>query len=173
MEKMTTRTATIEDLPRIVEIYNLSIPGRLATADTETVSVDSREEWFYQHSENHRPLRVAERNGTIYGWLSFQSFYGRPAYVGTAELSIYIDPTMQGKGLGRLFLKLAIEDCSRLKIKTLLGFIFGHNKTSLKLFNQFDFETWGLLPNVAELDGIERDLIIVGRKVSEIKEALV
>jgi phosphinothricin acetyltransferase len=48
----------------------------------------------------------------------------------------------------------------------LLGFIFGHNEPSLRLFESFGFERWGFLPNVAELDGLERDLIIVGRRVS-------
>jgi L-amino acid N-acyltransferase YncA len=48
---------------------------------------------------------------------------------------------------------------------TLLGFIFGHNEPSLQLFYRFGFEKWGHLPNVAELDGIERDLIILGKKI--------
>jgi phosphinothricin acetyltransferase len=47
----------------------------------------------------------------------------------------------------------------------LLGFIFGHNEPSLKLFERFGFEKWGHLPSVAELDGIERDLVIVGKRV--------
>ncbi|MDB6139126.1 MAG: Phosphinothricin acetyltransferase, partial [Verrucomicrobiaceae bacterium] len=40
------RDATAEDLPRIVAIYNAAIPGRLATADTVLVSVESRRPWF-------------------------------------------------------------------------------------------------------------------------------
>jgi phosphinothricin acetyltransferase len=46
----------------------------------------------------------------------------------------------------------------------LLGFIFGHNLTSLALFNKFGFARWGVLPKVALLDGVERDLVIVGRR---------
>ncbi|MEP6686317.1 MAG: N-acetyltransferase, partial [Verrucomicrobiota bacterium] len=50
----------------------------------------------------------------------------------------------------------------RLGLKTLLGFIFAHNDASLRLFEKFGFHRWGVLPRVAELDGVERDLIIVG-----------
>ena len=51
-----------------------------------------------------------------------------------------------------------------LGIDTLLGFIFGHNLASLALFEKFGFERWGELPKVALLDGVERDLVIVGRR---------
>ena len=52
-----------------------------------------------------------------------------------------------------------------LGVDTLLGFIFGHNQPSLALFRRFGFQRWGELPKVAVLDGVERDLIIVGRRV--------
>ena len=39
---MTTRLATIEDLPAIVAIYNETIASRMVTADTEEVSVQSK-----------------------------------------------------------------------------------------------------------------------------------
>jgi phosphinothricin acetyltransferase len=42
---------------------------------------------------------------------------------------------------------------------------FGHNTISLNLFYQFGFEKWAHLPEVANLDGIYRDLIILGKKV--------
>ncbi|MNL65666.1 putative phosphinothricin acetyltransferase YwnH [compost metagenome] len=50
-------------------------------------------------------------------------------------------------------------------MNTLLGFIFGHNAPSLGLFASLGFTRWGDLPRVAVLDGVERDLIIVGRRV--------
>jgi phosphinothricin acetyltransferase len=108
-----------------------------------------------------------EVEGTIAGWLSFQSFYGRPAYNRTAEISIYIAPGFHRCGLGRQLLAQAISESPRLGLKTLIGFIFAHNQPSLKLFETFGFQAWGNLPKVAELDGIERDLVIMGLKISE------
>jgi L-amino acid N-acyltransferase YncA len=162
---MTIRHANEADLPAIVAIYNAAIPSRTATADLEPVSVQSRLAWFQGRSPLHRPLWVVEVEGIVVGWLSFQSFYGRPAYNSTAEISIYITPSLQRCGLGRQLLAKAIQESPHLGLKTLLGFIFAHNQPSIQLFEFFGFQKWGHLPQVAELDGVERDLIIMGLKI--------
>ena len=46
----TTRDATLDDLPAIVDIYNQSIPAGTATADTRPITVESRRPWFTQFS---------------------------------------------------------------------------------------------------------------------------
>jgi len=159
------RVATQADLPAIVAIYNSTISSRMVTADTEPVTVESRQGWFDEHVPDVRPLWVVEEEGNILGWLSYSNFYGRPAYAGTAELSIYIDEKARGKALGRFLLQEAIAYAPQLQVHTLLGFIFGHNIPSLKLFEAFGFERWAHLPCVAVLDGIERDLDILGKRV--------
>jgi phosphinothricin acetyltransferase len=37
---------------------------------------------------------------------------------------------------------------------------------SLALFRKFGFEQWAHLPRVAVLDGVERDLLILGRRLA-------
>ncbi|MGH7841390.1 MAG: GNAT family N-acetyltransferase [Candidatus Binataceae bacterium] len=162
---MLIRDATIADLPEIIGIYNAAIPGRMATADLEPISVESRRAWFAGHSSTMRPLWILEDRGAIHAWLSFQSFYGRPAYQATAEVSVYVSPSSQRRGYGRVLLAHAIDQAPSMSLRTLLGFIFGHNEPSLTLFRGFGFETWARLPKIAELDGVERDLLIVGRRI--------
>src|SRR6476660_3826555 len=157
------RDATIDDLPRIVEIYNSIVEGRMVTADTDPVTVESRIPWFNAHDAHYRPLWMVMNENENIGWVSFQWFYGRPAYNGTAEISIYLDKKMRGKGFGEKVLQYAMDSCARLKIKTLLGYIFAHNIPSLKLFRKLGFKDWGHFPRIAELDGVERDLVIVGK----------
>jgi L-amino acid N-acyltransferase YncA len=161
------RHAQASDLAEIVEIYNAAIPGRLATADTEPVTVASREPWFREFSPDRRPLWVETEApaGPIAGWLSLRSFYGRPAYHATVEVACYVDPRRQRRGVARGLLDHAIAAAPALSIRTLLGFIFAHNAPSLALFERAGFATWGRLPRVAELDGVERDLAILGRRV--------
>lgn len=165
--RFLVRDAHSRDLDAIVEIYNASIPGRQATADTEPVSVQSRRQWFDEHTPHRRPLWVATIDDTVAGWLSFQSFYGRPAYHATAELSVYVAPVHQRHGIARALLARAVAQSPGLGLRTLVGFIFAHNRASLTLFQSFGFARWALLPRVAELDTIERDLVIVGRRVAE------
>jgi len=161
------RLAAPADLPRIVAIYNATIASRTVTADLEPVSVESRMEWFGQHRAQSRPLWVTERDGAIVAWLSFSSFYGRPAYQATAEVSVYVDDAYRRRRLGSDLLTAAIDHAPTIGVDTLLGFIFGHNHPSLALFARHGFEPWGRLPGVARLDGVERDLVIVGRKVGD------
>ncbi|MGD6833068.1 N-acetyltransferase family protein [Sutcliffiella halmapala] len=165
--QLEIRNAEEKDLPAIVAIYNSTIGSKMVTADTNAVAVEDRLAWFHDHNEVNRPLWVVvdKEKNEICAWLSFQSFYGRPAYQATAEVSIYLHENTRGKGLGAYLLKYALEACPGLGIENLLGFIFAHNLPSIGLFQKFGFEKWGNLPNVAELEGVKRDLVILGRKI--------
>lgn len=166
MTEITVRDAAETDLPAIVEIYNATIPGRMVTADTEPVTVASRVPWFQAHHPRTRPLWVAVDGGSVCGWLSLNSFYGRPAYNPTAEVSLYVAESHRRRGLGRMLLQRIIDRAPAGDVRTLLGFIWAHNEPSLRLFERFGFQRWGTLPRVAVLDAVERDLIIVGRRVA-------
>ena len=160
------RIATRDDLARIVEIYNSTVASRMVTADLEPVTTQSRVRWFEEHSPDFRPLWVAQCDGELAGWLSFSSFYGRAAYDKTVEISVYVDERFRGRGLGAYLLGAAIAHAPSIRADTLLGFIFGHNIPSLRLFEKFGFARWAHLPGVALLDDVERDLVIVGRRVT-------
>lgn len=154
-----------QDLEKIVSTYNSTIASRLVTADLEHISVQSKQDWFNAHSINKRPLWIVIVNGNYAGWMSFNSFYGRPAYDGTVEVSIYLEESARGNGLGKVCLQKAIDACAELHIKTMLGFIFDHNEPSLQLFYKMGFEKWAHLPKIANMIDAERGLIIVGKRV--------
>ncbi len=162
---MKIRDAVEEDLPAIVEIYNSTVPGRMVTADPEPVSVESRRAWFYEHDPQSRPLWVAEVGGEVAGWFSFEPFRKKPAYHATAEVSVYVSKKHRRRAIGRRLLEEAIRRAPELGLKTLTGGIFGHNEASIRLFEGFGFERWAYYPKVAELDGIERDLVVLGLRL--------
>ncbi|MDR5907775.1 N-acetyltransferase family protein [Franzmannia qiaohouensis] len=162
---MTIRNALERDLARVVEIYNAAVPTRKSTADTQPVSIESRSEWFHKHDPERRPLLVYEKNDEVVAWMSFEDFYGRPAYRHTAELSIYIAPDHQGQHLGRNLLSEAMSLAPTLGVKALVGYVFSHNLPSLGLLQAFGFQEWGRLPDVAEMDGKEFSLCIMGKRV--------
>ena len=166
-DNLKYRDAIANDLPRIVEIYNSTVPTRMVTADTIPVSVDSKKEWFNRHVPGKRPIWVVETEpNNIIGWISFEPFITRPAYNNTAEISIYLAEESRHKGIGKQVLQHALNSAEGLDIKVLLGFIFAHNTPSLKLFYSLGFEDWVMLPEVAILDGVNRSLKIVGKIIS-------
>jgi phosphinothricin acetyltransferase len=162
---MPIRPATRADLPAIVEIYNAAIPGRMATADTAPVTVESREEWFRGFDPASRPIWVHEGDAGIQGWLGLRSFYGRPAYHRTVESAVYISPAHRRHGIAHALLGNALAACPSLGIANVLGFIFAHNAPSILLFERHGFTRWGLLPRVCEMDGVERDVAILGCRI--------
>lgn len=163
---MRIRHARRGDLPAIVAIYNASIPGRMATADLAPVRVADREAWFAEFEPARRPLFVTtgERADVPLAWLSLRSFYGRPAYAETVEVGIYTHPSAQRQGHGRALLGHALAAAPALGVTRLLAFTFAHNAPSLALFRGFGFADWGFLPGVAKLDGVRRDVVILGRE---------
>jgi L-amino acid N-acyltransferase YncA len=163
---MTLRHARHDDLPAVVAIYNASIPGRMATADTAPVTVESREDWFRAFDPASRPLWILEEDGQVAGWLGLRSFYGRPAYHRTVESAVYVSPVHRRRGVARRLLAHAIGQCPSFGIHNVLAFVFAHNTPSIALFESEGFSRWGLLPRVCEMDGVERDVAILGLRLA-------
>jgi len=157
------RDATPADLPAIIEIYNSAIASRIATAQLEQVTVESRKNWLTDHSPDRHPFWVLQMEGRVAGWLTFKNFLPRCAYRGTAELSVYVHEDFRRRGVARALLENAIERAPALEITALVGLIFAHNEPSIRLFGQLGFSRWGYLPGIAQMDGQPRDLTIMGR----------
>jgi L-amino acid N-acyltransferase YncA len=160
---MIIRDAVEADLPAIVQIYNATVPTRMVTAELEPTTVEARLSWFREHSSEQYPFWVAESEGRVIGWLDFKRFLPRAAYRGTVEISVYVDEKFRRRGVGQRLLEQAIARAPSLGITALIGLIFGHNEPSLKLFQRLGFERWGFFPGVAQLDGVDRDLVVMGQ----------
>jgi L-amino acid N-acyltransferase YncA len=160
---MKIRDAIETDLPAIIGIYNVAVTTRIATAQLEPVTLEERRDWLKEHSPDRHPFWVSEVDGQVAGWLTIKPFIPRCAYRGTVELSVYVDERFRRRGIARALLEQAIARAPSLGASAMVGLIFAHNQPSLRLFEQLDFERWGFLPRVAQLDDRERDLVILGR----------
>lgn len=161
---ITYVNATLDDLPFIVEVYNSTIASRQVTADLQPVSVESRIAWFEQHNPQKRPLWLIKYQNQPCGWVSLSSFYGRPAYDKTVEISLYIHQDFRGKKIGQTVVREIESFAKQVGIDAILSYVFVHNVPSIKLFEKMHYQQWALLPNIAELDGIKRDLVILGKR---------
>ena len=160
----TLRLARADDLPAIVAIYNSTIASREATADLAPVSVAARQAWFAAHQGN-RPLYVIEgADGAIAAWGSFSDYYPREAYRISAEISIYVRHDMRGVGVGKILVRYMLEKAPSLGIKNIIAVIFGHNHASIRLFHTFGFQEWGRLPQVCNLETMQADIVLLGKK---------
>ena len=171
---LSIRLATIDDLPRIVEIYNQSIAGKQATADLQPVSVADRQAWFDAHTGN-RPLVVAQTRsetssetslGEIIGWGSLSDLYARPAYHISTEISIYVADEAKGQGVGKALVNYLIEVAPSCGVQQVVALIFAHNTPSLAMFEKLGFESWGKFKQVCDMQGFIADVVILGKSVN-------
>jgi len=166
----THRNGVPEDLPRVVEIYNFAVATRECSCDLDPTTLQARRESFMAHTPAHRPLWVAEDQDApgqgVVGYLGFFHFMNeRPGYFITADLAIYLHPAYQNRRLGTYLLGQAIQHAPSLGVEVLAATIFASNQPSIALFARHGFERWGYMPRVARLEGVERDLLMMGRRV--------
>ncbi len=157
------RFATIDDLPKIVEIYNQAIRLKRATGDTDEFFVKERVEWFYKFNANEYPIYIAEIENKIAGYATLSPYRkGRKAMRKIAEISFYLDYSYRGLGIGSALVNHTILDCKRINKEILLAILLDINKDSIKLLKKFNFEQWGHLPNIISFDGTECGQFIYG-----------
>jgi len=163
---MTIRDFTENDFQEIVKIYNHAVDEKFATADTEPISIESRKEWFAQHSNTTYPIYVAEENDQIIGWCSLSPHRpGRKALRTVAEISYYIHRDFRQKGVSNKLISYTIDSAKKLGFKNLISILLDRNKISIYILEKFGFEKWGHLPNIAEIDGIICGQYIYGKRI--------
>lgn len=164
IDNITIRHATQADLSAIVAIYNQSVLTKQATADLTPVTVEQQQAWFDKHSlEKNRPMLVAVTNEKIVGWATLSNLYERPAYRISAEISVYIDETAKGHGIGKKLVEKQLELAPSCGVQQAVVKIFAHNQPSLNLFKTLGFEQWGYLKQVCDMDGFIADVVILGK----------
>ena len=106
---------TEDDLPVIIGILNYTAANSIAQFDTRSVSVAERCGWFGQFSASG-PYRllVARRGDRVLGYACSQRYRDHEAFRETVEVSIALDVSNQGQGVGTalyraLFDSLALE----------------------------------------------------------------
>ena len=172
--------ASDRDLPEILAIYNQSIAGKQATANLVPVTCEERAEWFDEHLNSAtRPIYVVRsvtkttesseqaESSPIVAWGSFSDLYARMAYHISTEISIYLHEGHQGKGLGSLLTRWMLTQAPSLGIQNIIALIFAHNQPSLGLFSKLDFEQWGYMPKVCDMEGFMADVVMLGKAVKE------
>ena len=111
---VTIRPATLDDLPRMMEIYNHYVINTPTTFDMEPKDLAERREWFSHYAETGRHrLLVAVRDGDVAGYTSSSSFHPRAAYDTTVETTILCAPEHVGYGIGQRLYEALFDALAR------------------------------------------------------------
>jgi L-amino acid N-acyltransferase YncA len=157
--RVAIRGARPDDWPRIASIYAAGIATRNATFETE---VPAYEQWDAAHLPYHR--YVAVEGGDVVGWVALSGYSDRCCYQGVADLSVYVDPRAQRRGVGRALLEHLVTATDAAGIWTLQAGVFPENEGSLALHRRCGFRVVGTRERIGELDGVWRDVVLLERR---------
>ncbi len=146
-DNVSIRLAIPDDVAAITDIYNEAILNTVATFDTETKTVADRTRWFEAQDARH-PVIVADIAGTVIGWATLSAWSDRQAYSGTAETTLYIDASHQGRGIGGKLLKSLIDIADQNAFHALIARITAGSKASVRLHLAQGFKHVGTLREV-------------------------
>ncbi|WP_114944285.1 GNAT family N-acetyltransferase [Microvirga calopogonii] len=122
--------------------------------------------------EGGYPYLVAEKDGVILGYAYAGAYRTRPAYRSTVEDSIYVAPSAQGQGVGRLLLAALIEECEKRDFRLMVAVIGDEeSKGSIGLHRSLGFEPVGILKGIGYKHGRWLSTVLMqrplGRGVAE------
>lgn len=162
-------TMTEAHWPAVRVIYQAGIATGHATF--ESSPPNNWDTWQQRHI-NELSL-VALEGRTVVGWASLAPASDRCAYAGVAEVSVYVAPEAQGRGVGRRLLGGLIERSEAENIWTLQAGIFPENLASVALHQALGFEILGLRRRIGKmrhgpLAGRWRDVLPLERRSSRV-----
>ena len=154
------RSATINDLPAITEIYNEAVLNTTATFDTEIKTIEDRKIWFSNHTERH-PVIVATLENKIVGWASLSRWSDRIAYDTTVEVSLYVHKDFRGRGIGKQLMEVITLEGGKAGTHNIISRITHGNEKSIHIHELFGYEHVGVLKEVGKKFGEYLDVHIM------------
>jgi len=158
--KLVIRPAELADLNAITQIYNEAVRTTTATFDTEPKTVDERRIWFENHDQKH-PIFVAELGGEVLGWASLSKWSDRPAYDGTAEISLYVKEEFRDRGIGKKLLEATVREGEKVGLHTVIARIAEGNEISVHLHESVGFKHIGIMREVGRKFGKLLDVYLM------------
>lgn len=154
------RPMTPADWPSVSEIYQQEMDTNLATFQSECPSYA---QWDCSHLQHCR--LVVTVNNVVSGWAALSPVSSRCVYSGVAEVSIYILPSQQGKGLGKQLLQALILASEQAGIWTLQSGIMQDNPASIRLHETCGFRMVGYRERIGkDRFGVWRNTVLMERR---------
>ena len=127
--KMKIRIATPEDAFAIQNIYRYYVDNTAITFELEVPSVKEFQERITKTLERY-PYLVAEEEGEVIAYAYAGIFYDRRAYDWSAEMSVYVQRGIHGKGVGTALYEKLEELLKKQNIVNLFACITHPNAES-------------------------------------------
>jgi len=140
------RPSTADDVPAVAAIYGWHVLNGTGTFELEAPDTPEMARRRADVIDKGLPWLVAERDGEVLGYAYANHFRPRRAYRFCLEDSIYLAPSAQGQGVGRLLLAELISQCEARGARQMLAVIGDSaNAGSIGVHRTLGFEHTGLI----------------------------
>ena len=165
------RPAAERDIEAIRSIYNHEVENGTSTFDLRPRTSEEQKLWFDAHVGAYAAI-VATEAEQVVGFGSLSPYRERPAYRGTAEVSVYVHHSHKRKGIGHALLKELLEKAQQHGFHTLIARVSGPNDASHALFMASGFEKVGVEKEVGRKFNQWLDIAIYQRMLKSLKSPL-
>lgn len=145
---VTVRPAVEDDLRDIATIYNHEVANSIATFDLEAPTLAYWREKLEGNHQGDHLLVAVDSDGDVVGYAYSWSYRPRPAYELTRETSIYLDPSVRGKGIGRILYPALLDAMAQSGVHTAVALVALPNPGSVALHKAVGFEHVGTMREV-------------------------
>jgi L-amino acid N-acyltransferase YncA len=157
-----TRTASENDLPAMLAIYNQIIATSTAIYRDDPTTLEERLNWFRARRAAGYPVLVAERGGEILGFASYGDWRGAfPGYRHTVEHTVHIGEGARGVGAGAALMGHLIDLARGAGVHAMVGAVDADNAASLRFHDKLGFAKAAHFHEVGRKFGRWLDLVFV------------
>jgi L-amino acid N-acyltransferase YncA len=170
MPAISIRPAEARDLKAITGIYDEAVGCGTASFEIEPPDLAEMTRRFETLKAGGYPYLVADEDGTeaILGYAYAGPYRARPAYHWTVEDSIYVAPSAQRRGIGRMLLAQLIDDAEGLGFRQMIAVIGDSaNAGSIELHRAAAFRLVGTFDNVGFKFGRWLDAVLMQRPLGK------
>ena len=162
------RPATIDDIARIQAIYARHVLEGIASFEETPPNAEAMAERMSATTYHGLPYLAAEIEGQVVGYSYATPYHHRPAYRHTIEDSVYVDPDMVGRGIGRALLTRLIDECRQGPWQQMVAVIGDSgNQASIRIHARLGFRNVGTLHAVGFKFGRWIDTVIMQRALHD------
>jgi phosphinothricin acetyltransferase len=146
-------------LEAVRQIYNHYVLNSTATFHAQALGREDMVKLVFFPDPRHQAFVILDGE-TVCGYAFIAQHKPRDAYDFTGEVSVYLRPGYENKGLGSLALRHLEEHAKAHGFHVLLATICGQNQASLQLFNRSGFHRCAHFREVGRKFGQWLDIIV-------------
>ena len=153
-----------KDLPFVRDTYNYYIGHSTAIFYLHPLSAEETEQIVPVGDARYLSFLITE-GGQPCGFCYIARFKPKEAFDITVEITLYLTPGCEGRGIGTAALGLFEEHIRRAGFSNIVALITGENEASIRLFTKNGYTCAGRIREVAEKFGRRLDLVLFQKQL--------